>query len=878
MMRNIFFCFLVFFCTSIYCQTNGISYQAVILDPSGNAPLVNQTICLQFKITNSSSLIDYQETITTSTDDFGMINTIIGSGIPTGGLAATFNGIVWDETPKRLIVEIDLNATCSSFIEISNQPFTSVPYALYAKNGGSTNLSYTASATDGIVVSNTGDDAIIPLASETKSGLISPSEFSQLSNLTSSFAQKQDVLVDTVNIKTINGNSILGNGDLVVDGKVSQTITSEVTTSAPSEDAVFQALDLKINKNTFQTTAEHTPVNLFKITPFTPGNETFGIDFNSYPNSGPGAGTFNHGTWIGYNTGWHSEAPRTPGKPSIMVGLEDNYYDNDYDNDFGTEFYVQGFSPNGTSVRMSRPFYARGFQKDDGTDSWLTFLNVGKSGPNRIFRVSAGTDPLMGLTPTYSYFYKDVEIANYANNTTRSLILGGNRSDLGSLGDINWVNKQWNSNAKASISGETDTSVNNASLHFRTSPGDEPLVARMIIKANGNILTGTTTDNGVDKLQINGTVSGSPATLSNQFVIKSQLDTKQDILTNPVIGTGTANTVAKFTGSSTTGNSIITDNGALVDISAGGGPTIDTRLSVSGIGNGGAGRGTAILMNVPGSANSVNGVKINAYTTGGTTVDQSVDLAFDLASSGMLEERMRVKSNGNILIGTATDNAVDKLQINGTASGSPATLSNQFVIKDQLDTKQNILTNPLTGTGTVNTIPKFTGSSTTANSIITDNGALVDISAGGGPTIDTRFSVSGFGNGAAGRGTAILMNVPGSANSVNGVKINAYTTGGTTVDQSVDLAFDLASSGSLEEKMRIKANGNFLIGTTTDDTINKLQVAGTVVASQYKLSGLNVAPASATAPGTVGEIRFDADYMYVCVATNTWKRSPLATW
>ncbi|MBA4319800.1 MAG: hypothetical protein C0412_15480, partial [Flavobacterium sp.] len=82
----------------------------------------------------------------------------------------------------------------------------------------------------------------------------------------------------------------------------------------------------------------------------------------------------------------------------------------------------------------------------------------------------------------------------------------------------------------------------------------------------------------------------------------------------------------------------------------------------------------------------------------------------------------------------------------------------------------------------------------------------------------------------------------------------------------------------LEEKMRIKANGNFLIGTTTDDTINKLQVAGTVVASQYKLSGLNVAPASATAPGTVGEIRFDADYMYVCVATNTWKRSPLATW
>ena len=246
-MKNIQFWLFILFSSFVFSQTKGISYQAAILDPSGNEPLVNKNICLQFKIINSSSLIDYQEALTTSTDDFGMINTIIGSGIPTGGLAATFNAIEWDNTSKRLVVEIDLNATCSSFIEISNQPFTSVPYALYATNGGSTNLSYSASATDGIVVSNTGDDAIIPLASETTSGLIGPSEFSQLTNLTSSFAQKQDVLVDTVNIKTINGNSILGNGDLVVDGKVSQTITSEVTTSAPSEDAVFQALDLKIN-------------------------------------------------------------------------------------------------------------------------------------------------------------------------------------------------------------------------------------------------------------------------------------------------------------------------------------------------------------------------------------------------------------------------------------------------------------------------------------------------------------------------------------------------------------------------------------------------------------------------------------------------------
>ncbi len=38
------------------------------------------------------------------------------------------------------------------------------------------------------------------------------------------------------------------------------------------------------------------------------------------------------------------------------------------------------------------------------------------------------------------------------------------------------------------------------------------------------------------------------------------------------------------------------------------------------------------------------------------------------------------------------------------------------------------------------------------------------------------------------------------------------------------------------------------------------------------------APASATAAGKVGEIRVTSTYIYVCTATNTWVRAPLATW
>ena len=37
-------------------------------------------------------------------------------------------------------------------------------------------------------------------------------------------------------------------------------------------------------------------------------------------------------------------------------------------------------------------------------------------------------------------------------------------------------------------------------------------------------------------------------------------------------------------------------------------------------------------------------------------------------------------------------------------------------------------------------------------------------------------------------------------------------------------------------------------------------------------------PASASATGTAGEIAWDANYLYVCTATNTWKRAALSTW
>ena len=38
------------------------------------------------------------------------------------------------------------------------------------------------------------------------------------------------------------------------------------------------------------------------------------------------------------------------------------------------------------------------------------------------------------------------------------------------------------------------------------------------------------------------------------------------------------------------------------------------------------------------------------------------------------------------------------------------------------------------------------------------------------------------------------------------------------------------------------------------------------------------APTTITSSGHVGEIRYDVDHIYICVATNTWKRAALNDW
>lgn len=53
---------------------------------------------------------------------------------------------------------------------------------------------------------------------------------------------------------------------------------------------------------------------------------------------------------------------------------------------------------------------------------------------------------------------------------------------------------------------------------------------------------------------------------------------------------------------------------------------------------------------------------------------------------------------------------------------------------------------------------------------------------------------------------------------------------------------------------------------------------GVEVTGQMNLASLNTAPSASDSTGTLGEIRWTSDYVYLCTAANTWVRAALATW
>ena len=149
---------------------------------------------------------------------------------------------------------------------------------------------------------------------------------------------------------------------------------------------------------------------------------------------------------------------------------------------------------------------------------------------------------------------------------------------------------------------------------------------------------------------------------------------------------------------------------------------------------------------------------------------------FTIYNDALTTTSVLVKGNTNNFLVATTSDGGQKFQVAGTTAiraSATASTSTQILVftADPSSTTreiltrtpaqlisdigaQAILTNPVTGTGTTNTLPKFTGTSTIGNSIVTDNGTVVTIGGNAQITGQVYSPVNAKGN----SGTAVTFN------------------------------------------------------------------------------------------------------------------------
>jgi len=390
----------------------------------------------------------------------------------------------------------------------------------------------------------------------------------------------------------------------------------------------------------------------------------------------------------------------------------------------------------------------------------------------------------------------------------------------------------------------------------------------------GNILSKTTTDDGVNALQVNGTAyfgstSTTNAATGNTYGYNMQV---RNLLT------GFSNTENKFSNF----NSYTSVNSA----------SYNTNQNTSSI--------NSTLIKT-GSTNEANlmGVSSWVYNNGTATVD-----IFDIYAGSYTS-----LAAGNITsvfyyhayaptvtfgtVGTITGFYINALKVTN--------VTNAYAI----DQKGSSDINRFYGTfRTYNTVTQTYDNTSLTGSAINLNSSTVqhDNSGGTGTYNYTNYAASyqTFGTTTVNSYSAFSSNLltlsSGTLTYFYGFSNNSLTvtnsalgtyygfyqpdvTGVTTVYGYRSLVTSGTNKWGLymSSANNYFGTGNQLIGSAINNGVDVLQVTGSVISTQYKLSSLNTAPSSSTATGTLGEIRVTSSYIYICSATNTWVRAALST-
>jgi hypothetical protein len=163
--------------------------------------------------------------------------------------------------------------------------------------------------------------------------------------------------------------------------------------------------------------------------------------------------------------------------------------------------------------------------------------------------------------------------------------------------------------------------------------------------------------------------------------------------------------------------------------------------------------------------------------------------------------------------------------------------------------------------------------------IVVSGGAVTTVTiTSGGASINSSmiFSANNASLGGSGSGfqaPVATLDTPVS-NTAVGYKAGRNSTSGS---RNVFLGNNAGYFETTSDNLYISNSD-----TSTPLIYGKFDSTGGSTTGRVKINGnLEInskTPASASATGVVGEIAWDADYIYICTATNTWKRVGIATW
>jgi len=161
-----------------------------------------------------------------------------------------------------------------------------------------------------------------------------------------------------------------------------------------------------------------------------------------------------------------------------------------------------------------------------------------------------------------------------------------------------------------------------------------------------------------------------------------------------------------------------------------------------------------------------------------------------------------------------------------------------------------------------------------------NNAATYSIAIGYNQTAATGDIVLGLGNVASevyiGQGKTAAADYGTRIQPASG---NGAAVAGSTLRIAGGKGGDAATAGgSVIIQTAAAGTGTTLTDRLTISPAGAATFAGAVTVAGTVIHTLSATPASASATGTVGTMSWDASYIYICTATNTWKRVAIATW